>query len=111
MKEHNILFILIQIDEAHSDLWPTGLVNQPEPQKNIYDRLHRAQHFVKTENVPLQVYVDDWNNEFAECYRAWPDKFYGINKNKQIIAKSEYGTDAKIMKDCIEVITEIISNK
>lgn len=109
MKEHNILFILIQIDEAHSSAWPAGLVNQPEPQKDINGRLYRAQHFVKSENVPLDVYVDDWNNEFAECYHAWPDKFYHVNENKQVVTKSEYGSNAVILKDCLEVISEIIN--
>lgn len=110
MKEHDILFILIQIDEAHSSLWPAGVTNQPEPQKDIQDRMCRAKKFVDTENVPFDVYVDNWNNEFAEKYRAWPDKFYHINENKQVITKSSYGVDAKIIKDCVDVINEIINS-
>jgi len=111
MKEKNIDFILIQIDEAHSTAWPTGLKNNISPQKSLTERFERAKEFIKTDNPPFTVLVDTWSNSFAEKYKAWPDKYYCIDKNFNIIEKSEYGLkkDALINKDCCEVITELLN--
>ena len=113
MKEHEILFILIQIDEAHSSTWPVGLENQPEPQQNIQERLNRANKFVADDNVPFPVYSDTWENNFAETYRSWPDKYYLFDSNLRIIQKSEYGYEgdenALIKVDCVELIKELCS--
>jgi hypothetical protein len=112
MKNKKILFILIHIDEAHSSLWPVGLENQPEPQKDIDDRIKRATDFIENENVPFPVYIDTWNNNFAEIYHAWPDKYYCIDKNNNILLKSEYGdsgdSDAKIKVDCVDAILDLM---
>lgn len=108
MKKRDILFILIQIDEAHSSAWPAGLENQPEPQKDISDRLERANKFVSEEIVPFPVFVDTWNNDFAETYLAWPDKYYLFDENLTILQMSTYGhegeRDALIDVDCVELI-------
>jgi hypothetical protein len=112
MKEHKINFILIQIDEAHSTAWPTGLPNTPEPQKSLDERFERANNFVKTYNPPFEVLVDTWENDFANKYKAWPDKYYCIDKNFKIIGKSEYGKDkdALINKECYILIEELIKS-
>lgn len=112
MNKNKILFILVQIDEAHSSAWPTGLENQPEPQKNITDRLQRANDFVNSENVPIEVYVDTWDNNFAEIYHAWPDKYYHFDKQLNILTHSEYGIygdeNAKIKLDCLDLISNLL---
>lgn len=110
MKKHKINFILIQIDEAHSSAWPLGLKNQVEPQKDLNDRIERAQKFKKEENVPFDVLIDTWENDFANKYKAWPDKYYCLDKDLKIIGKSEYGEkkDALINKDCIDLIKELM---
>ena len=95
MEDNQILFILIQIDEAHSSAWPIALVNQPEPQKDINDRIIRANEFIVKNSPPFPIYIDKWSNEFAETYHAWPDKYYCINSNFEIIAMSEYGTEGQ----------------
>jgi hypothetical protein len=112
MKEKKINFILIQIDEAHSTAWPNGLKSKTEPQKSLEERIQRANNFVKEEKVPFTVLVDTWDNDFANKYKAWPDKYYCIDKNLKIIAKSEYGAvkDALINKDCIVLINELLNN-
>lgn len=111
MKQHNIVFILIQIDEAHSSAWPIGLDNQPEPQASFEERVERANIFAPT--CPFPVYVDTWSNDFAETYHAWPDKYYCFDQSHTVIAKSEYGTEgdenALIKVDCIEVISQLIN--
>jgi len=106
MKEHKINFILIQIDEAHSTAWPIGLKNAPNPQKSLDDRIERALQFIKEDIPPFEVLVDTWENDFANKYKAWPDKYYCIDKNLKIIGKSEYGAnvDALINKDCCILI-------
>ena len=111
MKEKKINFILIQIDEAHSTAWPIGLKNLVEPQKTLDDRIQRAKEFVKNENPPFEVLVDTWENNFAEKYKTWPDKYYCIDKNFTIICKSEYGIkgDAIINKDCCDLIEELMA--
>ena len=110
MKENKINFILIQIDEAHSTAWPIGLKNDIEPQKTLEERFERAREFIKNENPPFEILVDTWKNNFAEKYKAWPDKYYCIDKNLIIISKSEYGKkgDALINKDCCDLIEELM---
>jgi hypothetical protein len=112
MKEKKINFILIQIDEAHSTAWPTGLKSNTLPQKSLEERVERANKFVKEEKVPFTVLVDTWDNDFANKYKAWPDKYYCLDKNLKIIAKAEYGAekDALINKDCIVLINELLNN-
>lgn len=112
MKQKKIKFLLIQIDEAHSTAWPIGLINTPQPQKSFEDRCSRANDFVKTTN-PTESFIikiDGWNNEFAETFRAWPDKYYLIDSQYKIIAKSEYGAkkDALINTDCCDLICKLI---
>jgi hypothetical protein len=110
MNKKNIHFILIQIDEAHSINWPTGLKNTPLPQKNFEERLERANKFVIEDKVPFTVFVDKWENEFANKYKAWPDKYYCLDRDFKIIGKSQYGKskDALINKDCCELIEELL---
>lgn len=58
LKEHNLSVILIQIDEAHSTAWPNGLPDMPEPQKDMNERVERANRFVAEDTPPYKVYVD-----------------------------------------------------
>ena len=51
MAKKNIYFLLIQIDEAHSTLWPQGLDNTPTPQKCFEERLMRANDFYNKHNI------------------------------------------------------------
>jgi hypothetical protein len=124
LHDNNIFVILIQIDEAHSTAWPMAIndtlkVEQPNPQKSIEDRFIRAKYFVDTYHPPLPVYVDTWNNDFAERFRAWPDKYHCINKDFEVIAKSEYhvgssededddSKEATVIEDCTEVLEKLI---
>lgn len=116
MAESKIMFLLVQIDEAHSSAWPVGLENQPDPQKNISERLERANNFVLNDNPPnsaFNVYVDTWNNDFAEIYHAWPDVYYAFESDLKIKYMSTYGTinntDALIDVDCFDLICSIIN--
>lgn len=113
MRKHRINFILIQIDEAHSSAWPLGLLNQVDPQKNIEERIERAQTFQKIDQPPFDVYVDTWENTFANTYKAWPDMYYCVdNSTLEIIGRSEYNSingDAVIDKDCTVLIKEMMS--
>ncbi len=111
MKEKKIYFILIQIDEAHSTGWNVGLDDLVEPQKNIGERLERANKLAQTS--PFDVYVDTWVNDFGEIYHAWPDKYYCFDRNMTILQQSEYGSsgksNAKIVLDCVDLITSLLS--
>lgn len=114
MQKANIKFILIQIDEAHSTAWPIGLENTPEPQKSFDERVDRTINFVISNEFTqaFEFKIDGWDNEFAETFRAWPDKYYLIDKNYRVLEKSEYGTtgdeDALIKLDCVDLICKLI---
>ena len=110
LARNNIQVILIQIQEAHSSAWPVGLENQPEPQKSFEERVSRAQSFVEEEKSPYPVYIDSWSDEFEKTFRAWPDKFYSVNKDLVVVAKAEYGkhADALIDMDYTEYLDSIM---
>ncbi len=109
MKEKSIFFLLIQIEEAHTDKWPQGVITLGKNHSDFSDRVARAQKFV-SEELPdddcFKVMVDPWNNVFAETFQAWPDKYYLINKDKVVLKKSTYGQfkDAVIDCDCLDLI-------
>lgn len=108
--------ILVQIDEAHSTAWPMYIdnlldVEVPEPQKTFKDRVDRANYFVENYNPPYEVHVDGWNNEFAEMFRAWPDKYHCVDNELTVIAKSDYHSDedkeALIVEDYTDLLTKL----
>ena len=110
--------ILIQIDEAHSNAWPLSInelldVEQPKPQRTYDDRISRANEFVMKYEPPYPVFIDGWSNDFAELFRAWPDKYHCVNKDLIVVAKSEYHSgddkEATVMEDCTVVLEELIN--
>ena len=112
MKQKHIFFVLVYIDEAHSIKWPIG-INHPLPQSNFQDRLDNAKNFASSHHIDenaFTVVVDDWDNLFAETFQAWPDKYYMIDANYKVLAKSEYGSkaDALINVDCVELIRQMV---
>lgn len=117
LYRNNINVILIQIDEAHSTAWPMAIdtllnVDKVEPQKTFEDRINRANYFVEKYNPPYPVYIDNWSNEFANLFMAWPDKYHFINKDLVILAKSEYFSEGKkeavIMEDYTVLLEKYI---
>lgn len=108
--EHNLKVILVQVDEAHSDAWPTGLIEQPAPQCCFQDRLNAADAFIRRYDVQYPVYVDNWNNDFANLFRAWPDKFHCVDRDLNIVAKAEYGADAEavVNVDYIKILEDFM---
>lgn len=110
--------ILIQIDEAHSTDWPVYIdailgIEQPAPQASIEERMARAKQFVQKYNPPFDVYVDKWENSFAQTFRAWPDKFVCCNSDLEIISKSEYHSgnekEATIIVDYVDLLLELMN--
>lgn len=111
LKEKKINIILVQINEAHSTKWPNGLINTPQPQKDFSERVERANNFVKEDNCPFTVLIDDWNDIYDNKYQVWPDKYYCVDKNMKIVEMSKYGKtkDALIDKDCLELVYELLN--
>lgn len=128
----NWRIILIQIQEAHSKSWPLGMNNHPDLQRNLYDRVARANEFDKKlieNNINLQdkitskairVVIDTWNDEFENIYQCWPDKFYALAPDAppdsnadtpqyKIIKKSIYSLDAIIEEDYTDYLHKIIN--
>lgn len=111
MEQIGIRVILIQIHEAHSDAWPIGLNNQPKPNSCYQDRIDRAQQFVKEDQPPYDVYIDGWDDQFEQGFRAWPDRYYYVDlRSKRILATSTYGQrkDALIDYDCQDLIRDLL---
>lgn len=96
LQELKIGVILIQIQEAHSTLWKIGLDYCPEPQKTYEERVKRANEFVKKYDCPYPVYIDGWDDNFEQNYRAWPDKYYYVDvKTCKVLQKSEYDKEGE----------------
>jgi hypothetical protein len=113
LEQHKINIILVQIDEAHSDAWPVAIpeilgVEQPKPQQCFQDRVDRANSFVAEYAPPYPIFIDGWNNEFAELYQAWPDKYYCLDANLKVIAKSEYHKEGHYEAKIIEDYTNLL---
>jgi len=112
LKKHNIQVILIQIDEAHSKDWPVGLEEMPESHKTFQDRINRANYFVDNHKPPYETYIDGWDNEFGEKFRAWPDEYYCVNKELEIIGRSEDGlydeNEAVVLVDCVILLENLM---
>jgi len=107
MQLHKIELILVQICEAHTNKWPLGMTDHPEQHKNFEERLNRANEF--NNSYPyFEVYVDAFDNKFENIYRAWPDKYVIINKDKCITGKSEYSMNAVIVLDYAKIIEDLI---
>jgi len=114
MDKKSIKFLLVQINEAHSSAWPAGLSDQPEPQKCYNDRVCRATEFIEEDNPKesFVIRVDGWNDLFDNTFRAWPDRYYLINKQYKVLAKSEYGMkkDGLINIDCLDLLNNMLKN-
>lgn len=112
MAKKNIRFVLVQIDEAHSSAWPIGLKDTVTPQRNFIERVERANNFMAIDKPqkPFEVLIDTWDNEFANLFQAWPDKYYLIDKDYKILSKSDYGMqkDALINEDCCVLLTKLL---
>jgi hypothetical protein len=106
LEQKNIKLILIQIDEAHSTKWPIGRDYQPEPHANLQDRIQRTIQFNETYKPPYPILIDNWNNDFANMYRCWPDQYILLDHNFVICAKSQYD-DAKIKQDCVDLLKQL----
>ena len=112
MADKGIGIILVQIHEAHSSAWPTGLANQPAPQTCLMDRMARAKELIDEDQPPFPIFVDTWEDGFEQVFHAWPDKFYLIDRDMRILRKSTYGahSDALIDEDCIQIVRRMIAS-
>jgi len=117
LAKYKCSIILVQIDEAHSDGWPVGIetilnVPQPAAHKTFEDRVDRANYFVSTYKPPYPVYVDGWDNVFANTFQAWPDKFYCVDSTQTVVSKSSYhkegDNEAKIVVEYTDLLDSLI---
>ena len=80
--------------------------NHPDIQRNITQRIKRAEEFIETTQLDLskhldsiRVLIDPQGDIFENTYQSWPDKYYISSKDKKILKKSEYSMDAIIIED------------
>jgi len=94
-----------------------GLPQQPEPQRTFQDRIRRAQQFIAEHpDAAPHLYIDGWDDQFEQQFRAWPDRYYYVTSSDPIgqptiITTSSYGqrSDALIDYDCAELIADILA--
>ena len=108
----NIEVIMVYISEAHTKLWPLGRSDHPDPQVDLNDRLERANEFTEKNQIPYTVLVDTWEGDFEKIYQAWPDKYFLLDENQQIVTQSTYhkngSLDGQIKVDCTEVLEKLL---
>jgi hypothetical protein len=77
---------------------------------NLYKLTGAILPGIPTESGPFKVLIDTWENDYANKYKTWPDKYYCLDKDLKIVAKSEYGKkkDALINVECYELIQQLI---
>jgi hypothetical protein len=112
LQENSIHVIMVQIEEAHTDLWPVGRDYQPTNHTNMEDRVNRANQFIKDYDCPYNVYVDGFDNKFETLFRAWPDKYYFLDENMKVLYKSSYGKkgqkDGKVLLDYVNLLNTLV---
>lgn len=110
MKDSNYRLVLVQIQEAHTKLWPLGMSDHPDAQKDFKERVSRANAFRDKYSIPYRIVVDPWGDLFEKKFRAWPDKYYMIapDSDHTILAKSEYSLDALVKNDYGEMLERIL---
>lgn len=118
IRKHGIELVLIQIDEAHSTAWPRAVdsllnIESVESHSSIDDRINRAKYFLTKYKPPYKVYVDVWNNNFAELFHAWPDKYHCVDKNLALISKSTYhgkgDNEARVIVDVTVMLEQMMN--
>jgi len=71
--------ITIYIKEAHTrDEWPLGNNFCWKRPTNLEERLHIANKFHDDYNYTIPIVVDDMDNDFADHFMAWPERYYAI---------------------------------
>ena len=115
LQEIGVRLILIQIHEAHSDAWPVGLKDQPTVQQSFQDRVERANRFAIEHKVPYDIYIDGWDDQFEQGFRAWPDRYFlvDLNDHNPVITRtSTYNMkmDALVDYDCQELVYDLLKD-
>ena len=111
LKENNISLMLVQINEAHTKKWPLGMNDHPDEQKTFEDRINRANEFITLyPSFSEYIYIDNWNNDFENTFKAWPDKYYFINDKYEVLNMSEYDLNAVVINDYTDLLNEFISS-
>lgn len=97
------------------DLWPIGtefFLRDFTTNCDSYDssdieqRRARAKKFVEVSKCPYPVYCDTETDNYNKNLHAWPDKYYLVDQDLNILYKSQYSyrERAKIEIDCIWMI-------
>lgn len=100
--------MLVQIQEAHTKLWPLGMSDHPDAQKDFVERVQRANTFKDKYNIPYRIVIDPWGDIFEKKFRAWPDKYYMIAPNGTILTNSEYSLGALVLNDYGDLLEQIL---
>jgi hypothetical protein len=82
-KDCGIDFVTIYIREAHTrDEWPLGIDYCWKMPKNLEERLHLANRFVKEMEYNIPIAVDSMENPFNLAFSAWPERYYIFHQGK-----------------------------
>jgi len=149
MAERGISFVLVHVDEAHSNAWP--ILGRPSlDPRNARAFVESDPYFAAAASTSsastssastssastssastssastssastspaFSVLVDSWANTFGNAFRAWPDKYYLLERGEdedgratyRVAAFSEYGSrrDAVIDTECTDLIRSLL---
>jgi len=109
LKESNYHLILVQIQEAHTKLWPLGMTNHPDLQLDFSQRVSRANEFKEKYSIPFRIVIDPWGDMFENIYQAWPDKYYLIGTDGKVITRSEYALNAVVINDYADLLESLLA--
>eukprot|EP00029_Vermamoeba_vermiformis_P006922 TRINITY_DN2848_c0_g1_i3.p2 TRINITY_DN2848_c0_g1~~TRINITY_DN2848_c0_g1_i3.p2 ORF type:complete len:134 (-),score=42.50 TRINITY_DN2848_c0_g1_i3:66-467(-) len=91
-------FVYVYIEEAHADdEWPLSTTFCIKQHKTIEERLTAANMLVNEFGSTIPVLVDSMANEFNTKYAVWPERFFIVGSEGEMILAAypttEFGFD------------------
>jgi len=101
-------FIAVYLAEAHAmDEWPIGDRTCVTAHKTIEERADAARQFTKDYNFEVTTYLDTMINNFDFLFGAWPERFFIISAEKQVLVagqpNNEFGYDRQEIENALNI--------
>eukprot|EP00029_Vermamoeba_vermiformis_P006920 TRINITY_DN2848_c0_g1_i1.p2 TRINITY_DN2848_c0_g1~~TRINITY_DN2848_c0_g1_i1.p2 ORF type:complete len:130 (-),score=35.71 TRINITY_DN2848_c0_g1_i1:38-427(-) len=95
-------FVYVYIEEAHADdEWPLSTTFCIKQHKTIEERLTAANMLVNEFGSTIPVLVDSMANEFNTKYSVWPERFFIVGSEGEMILAAypttEFGFDRSLI--------------
>jgi hypothetical protein len=95
-------FVYVYIEEAHADdEWPLSTTFCIKQHKTMEERLTAAKKLVEEFGSTIPVLVDSMANEFNTKYSVWPERFFIVGGEGEMILAAypttEFGFDRSMI--------------